>query len=294
MRIAIYGRQFGEDSFPYIKEVLRVLEKYGVEVIIYEPFRQFILDKNIGEAAGTGYFRADRDLPDGADFLLSLGGDGTLLDTVTLIRDSGLPVLGINLGRLGFLASINKVEIENAVKSLLQGDYTFDKRSLLHLETKEKLFGSLNYALNEMTLFKGDGSSMVIIHAYLNGELLNSYWADGLIVATPTGSTAYSLSCGGPIIAPESNNFVITPICPHNLSIRPLIVNDDSRLSFEVDSRASRFQVSLDSRKESVAAETKLTICKESFSINLVRLNNESYFGTLRKKLMWGLDTRNY
>ncbi|QEC50987.1 NAD+ kinase [Anseongella ginsenosidimutans] len=294
MRIAIYGRQFGEHSFPYIQEVLQILEKYDAEVSIYEPFRNFILEQQIGEAARTGVFSSHEDLPRDASFLLSLGGDGTLLDTVTLIRDSGLPVLGINLGRLGFLASINKIDIEKAIESLFQGEFTFDERSLLQLRTDDQLFGGLNYALNEMTIYRGEDASMIIIHSYLNGEFLNSYWADGLIVATPTGSTAYSLSCGGPIILPGSNNFLITPICPHNLSVRPVVVNDMSELSFEVDSRGCRFQVFMDSRKETVDIGTRLSIRKERFSINLVRLNNESYFGTLRNKLMWGLDTRNY
>lgn len=294
MRIAIYGRQFSENAFPYIKEVLQILEKHGAAVSIYKPFRDFISDQHIGEVARTGAFTSHEDLPRDAAFLLSLGGDGTLLDTVTLIRDSGLPVLGINLGRLGFLASINKIEIEKAIESLVQGEYTFDERSLLHLDTEKDLFGELNYALNEMTISRGEDASMILIHAYLNGELLNSYWADGLIVATPTGSTAYSLSCGGPIILPGSNNLLITPVCPHNLSVRPVVVNDTGELSFEVDSRGSRFEVFMDSRKRVVDIGTRLTVRKERFSINLVRLSNESYFGTLRDKLMWGLDTRNY
>lgn len=294
MRIAIYGRQFGEDSFSYIREVLRVLGKHDAEVSIYEPFRNFILRQRIHEAETTGVFSSHQDLPRDADFLLSLGGDGTLLDTVTLIRDSGLPVLGINLGRLGFLASINKADIQEAIAGLAEGRFSFDKRSLLHLKSDEKVFGELNYALNEMTIFRGEEASMIIIHAYLDGELLNSYWADGLIVATPTGSTAYSLSCGGPIILPGSNNLLITPICPHNLSVRPVVVNDESELSFEVDSRGASFQVFMDSRKEVVDIAAKLCVRKERFAINLVRLHNEQYFGTLREKLMWGLDTRNY
>src|SRR5690606_6148544 len=294
MRIAIYGRQFGEHSFPYIQEVLQVLERYGAEVSIYGPFRKFILEQQITEAERTGAFRSHSDLPAGADFMLSLGGDGTLLDTVTLIRDSGLPVLGINLGRLGFLASINKIDIAKAIESLVAGEFSLDERSLLHLNTDENLFEDLNYALNEMTIFRGEDASMIIIHAYLNGELLNSYWADGLIVATPTGSTAYSLSCGGPIILLGSNNFLITPISTHNMSVRPVVVNDASELSFEVDSRGSDFQEIMDSRKKTVEIGTELRVRKENFAINLVRLNNESYFGTLRNKLMWGLDTRNY
>src|SRR3546814_146667 len=275
MRIAIYGRPFGEQAFPYVKEVLRILESYRASVSIYKPFRDFLCDQQVDGADRSTSFYSHEDLPRDAEFLLSLGGDGTLLDTVTLIRDSGLPVLGINLGRLGFLASINKVDIEKAIKSLFDKEYTFEERSLLHLDAGEDLFGGLGYALNEMTIFRGEDTSMILIHAYLNGELLNSYWTDGLIVATPTGSTAYSLSCGGPIILPGSNNLVITPICPHNLSVRPVVVDDKSELSFEVESRGSRFQVSMDSRKRTVSLGTRLTVRKESFSINLVRLNNE-------------------
>lgn len=294
MRIAIYGRKVNENAFPYIKEVLQVLLKYDTRISIYQPFREFILGHDFAEAEGTDMFRSHEDLPRDADFLLSLGGDGTLLDTVTLIRDSGLPVLGINLGRLGFLASINKVDIEKAVESLVKGDFSIEKRSLLHLDSEEKIFGDLNYALNDVTIFRGEDASMIIVHAYLNGELLNSYWADGLIVATPTGSTAYSLSCGGPIILPGSSNLLITPICPHNLSARPVVLTDEARLSFEVDSRGSDFQIFMDSRKETVAIGARFHVQKEKFSINLVRLNNESFFGTLRNKLMWGVDTRNF
>lgn len=293
MRIAIYGRHFGESSLFYVQEVLHTLRENGVEILLYESFRDFMLEYKV-DVPFVKIFKDHQQLAAGADYLLSLGGDGTLLDTVTLVRDSGLPVLGINLGRLGFLASINKVDIRTAIQRLLAGEFTLDKRNLLNLQTTGDLFGELNYALNDITIQKKDRSPMIIIHAYLNGEFLNSYWTDGLIISTPTGSTAYSLSCGGPIVVPESNSFVITPISPHNLSVRPVIINDNSELVFEVDARASQFLLSLDSRTEITEVSTYIKVRKERFFMNLVRLNNESYLGTLRNKLMWGLDTRNY
>jgi NAD+ kinase len=229
-----------------------------------------------------------------ADVLISLGGDGTLLDTLSLIRDSGIPVIGINFGRLGFLASINKDEIRIAIKALHNKEYSLDKRTLLSLESKFDLFGEENFALNDITIHRRDKSAMMIIHAYMNNEFVNSYWADGLIIATPTGSTAYSLSCGGPIIYPSSQNFVITPIAPHNLNVRPVIIPDDVSLTFEVEARSAKFLVSCDSRTETVDRSVKLTLNKAAFHVNLIRLNNESYLTTLRNKLLWGIDTRNY
>ena len=223
-----------------------------------------------------------------------LFGYGTLLDTLALVRDSGLPIIGINFGRLGFLASINKDEIRTAIHALQNKEYALDKRSLLSLESKHGLFGEENFALNDITIHRRDNSAMMIIHAFMNGEFVNSYWADGLIIATPTGSTAYSLSCGGPIIYPSSQNFVITPIAPHNLNVRPLIIPDDVSLTFEIEARSAKFLVSCDSRTVTVDRSVKITLNKAAFSVNLVRLNNESYLTTLRNKLLWGIDTRNY
>jgi NAD+ kinase len=203
-------------------------------------------------------------------------------------------VIGINFGRLGFLASINKDEIKNAIEALLNGNYTFDKRSLLSLRSKHPLFGDENFALNDVTIHRRDNSAMMIIHAFINDEFINSYWADGLLIATPTGSTAYSLSCGGPIILPTAQNFVITPIAPHNLNVRPLIVPDDATLTFEVEARSAKFLVSCDSRTETVDRSVKIKIKKAGFHLNLIRLNDETYLTTLRNKLLWGIDTRNY
>ncbi|MCY1513685.1 NAD kinase [compost metagenome] len=226
--------------------------------------------------------------------LLSLGGDGTLLDILSLVRNAQIPVIGINFGRLGFLASINKNEIKTAIEALVNGNYSLDKRTVLNLESQNTLFLEENFALNDVTIHRRDNSAMMIIHAYMNDEFINSYWADGLIIATPTGSTAYSLSCGGPIIFPSSQNFVITPVAPHNLNVRPVIVPDHVNLTFEIEARSKKFLVSCDSRTETVDRSVKLTVNKADFGVNLIRLNNESYLTTLRNKLLWGIDTRNY
>jgi NAD+ kinase len=225
--------------------------------------------------------------------MISLGGDGTLLDTVTLIRNSGIPVLGINYGRLGFLANIGKEEIADAIDAIAERKYVLDKRTLLHLEANMPLFGQTPYALNDFSIYKKENSPMIKIYTYLNGEFLNTYWADGLIVATPTGSTGYSLSCGGPVVFPDSSSFVITPIAPHNLNIRPIVVPDNNIISFEVESRTDDFICSLDSRRVTTGKEVQIAVKKESFDIRLIRMNENNFLQTLREKLSWGLDKRN-
>jgi NAD+ kinase len=225
--------------------------------------------------------------------MISLGGDGTMLDTVTMVRDSGIPVLGINYGRLGFLANIGKEEIQGVIETIAERKYVLDKRTLIHLEANIPLFGKSPYALNEFTIHKKDSSPMIKIHTYLNGEFLNTYWSDGIIVATPTGSTGYSLSCGGPVVFPDSSSFVITPVSPHNLNIRPIIVPDNNIISFELEGRTDGFICTLDSRKEIIGKEVQLAVKKENFDINLIRLNENNFLQTLRSKLSWGLDKRN-
>jgi NAD+ kinase len=212
---------------------------------------------------------------------------------LTQVQDSGIPVLGINVGRLGFLSSISTQEINQCLDSLFKGHFTIDKRRLLRLDSSINLFGDVNYALNELTIHKKDSSSMIIINTYINGEYLNSYWADGLIIATPTGSTGYSLSCGGPIIAPYSENFVITPIAPHNLNVRPIVVSDENVISLEVEGRSQYFIASLDSRSVTIDSSVSLAIKKSDFTMNLLRIGNDNFLDTLRKKLNWGLDSRN-
>ncbi len=293
MRIAIYGREFNDSVLPFVQEVFDVLESYKTPVLVYQKYFDFIKDK-IKLPADIRIFNGHGELLGQTDVLVSLGGDGTLLDTLSLIRDSGIPVIGINFGRLGFLASINKGEIKKAIEALQNKEYSLDKRTLLSIASKHSLFGDENFALNDITIHRRDNSAMMIIHAYMNDEFVNSYWADGLIIATPTGSTAYSLSCGGPIIYPSSENFVITPIAPHNLNVRPFIIPDNVSLTFEIEARSTKFLLSCDSRTETVDRSVKITLNKAGFYVNLIRLNNESYLTTLRNKLLWGIDTRNY
>jgi len=293
MKIAIYGREFNNSVLPFVQDVFDALQEDGIEILVYQEYNDFIQDK-VKLPAHINTFSNHTELCCGADVLISLGGDGTLLDTLALVRDSGVPVIGINFGRLGFLASINKNEIKNAIQALLNHEYSLDKRTLLNVESKHHLFGDENFALNDITIHRRDNTAMMIIHAYMNDEFINSYWADGLIIATPTGSTAYSLSCGGPIIFPSAQNFVITPIAPHNLNVRPVIIPDDVTLRFEVEARSTKFLVSCDARTATVDRSVKITIKKAAFHVNLIRLNNESYLTTLRNKLLWGIDTRNY
>ena len=228
MNIAIYARTGSEAVNPFLQELLNQISIAGGNFVIYHPFFNYLRQNSVELPERTQSFSTHDEIKDKVDFLFTLGGDGTLLETLTMVKDSGIPVLGINTGRMGFLANVPGDKIKEAVDAIFGERYSIDKRSLIRLETNRALFGDTNYALNEITIHKKDSSSMIIIHTYLNGEYLNSYWADGLIIATPTGSTGYSLSCGGPIIAPQSENFVITPIAPHNLNVRPLIISDES------------------------------------------------------------------
>ena len=292
MRIAIYSRGLEENQHQEINLLLKELVVHDVEPVFYQDFfNKFYSAVDFKTKYST--FNSSADLDDSIDCMISLGGDGTLLDTVTLVRDKGTPVLGINYGRLGFLANIGKGDLKTAVEALVNGTYVIDKRTLIHLDANIPLFGDIPYALNEFTLLKKDSSSMIKIHTYLNGEFLNTYWADGLIVATPTGSTGYSLSCNGPVVFPDSASFVITPVAPHNLNIRPIIVPDNTIVSFEVEGRTDGFLCTLDSRRELVSKDIQLAVKKETFGINLIRLNENNFLQTLRNKLSWGLDKRN-
>ncbi len=292
MKIAIYSRSIENNQHQDIIQLLDELAISGVELVFYQDFfNQFYSAINIRAKYST--FNSSEDLDKSIDFIISLGGDGTLLDTVTLVKNSGIPVAGINYGRLGFLANIGKEELHTAVQALLNRTYVLDKRTLIHLDANIPLFGNEPYALNEFTLHKKDSSPMIKIHTYLNGEFLNTYWADGLIVATPTGSTGYSLSCNGPVVFPDSDCFVITPVSPHNLNIRPIVVPDNNIISFEVEGRTDGFLCTLDSRREIVTKEIQLAVKKENFGINLIRLNENNFLQTLRNKLSWGLDKRN-
>lgn len=292
MKIAIYGRPTKDNLSEHIQVLFNKLNESKVELLIYEPFYRFI-SQELTLTPSFKTFQSHTELKEGVNFMLSLGGDGTFLETLMYVRDSGIPILGINTGRLGFLATVAKTEIDSAIDALLNKKYTIETRSLLNLTTPNKLFGDLNYALNELTIMKKDSLAMVTVNAYINGEYLNSYFADGLIVATPTGSTAYSLSCGGPLVMPGSENFLITPIAPHNLNVRPLIISDNNVITLKISGRSKQYLVTMDSRSEVVDSSVELTLKKANFYPNLVKLENQSFFNTIRNKLLWGLDKRN-
>jgi NAD+ kinase len=292
MKVAIYSRGLDFEQENPLLVLMEELVRYDTDVLVFQPLlQQFSLPGHLHEKVTP--FAVSADLGAGTDCLISLGGDGTLLDAVALVRDKNIPILGINFGRLGFLASISKEEVASAVDSLVNHTFLLDKRTLIHLDSNEKLFGETPFGLNEFAIHKRDTAPMVKIHTYLNGEFLNTYWADGLIVSTPTGSTGYNMSCNGPILFPESASFVITPVAPHNLNVRSIIVPDNNIVSFEVEGRGDQIICALDARREIVSKNIQLAVRREKFGINLVRLNENSFLSTLRTKLTWGLDKRN-
>lgn len=292
MKAAIYSRVMEEGQIKDVQLFFDELTNQKIEPVIYQYFYEQISGK-IGLPADTKTFSLSEHLTDEVEFIISLGGDGTLLDTITLVRDKDISIMGINFGRLGFLASIGREDVQTSVKAIAKRSYIIDKRTMIHLDADLPLFGNVPYALNEFSVHKRDIDPMIKIHTYLNGEFLNTYWADGLIVATPTGSTGYSLSCGGPIVFPDSGSFVITPVAPHNLNVRSIIVPDDNIISFEVESRSENIICSLDSRREIVGKNVQLAVRKESFPANLVRLSENNFLQTIHNKLTWGLDKRN-
>ncbi len=290
MKIAIYSRGLEPDLRGQLNILLDELQKHDIKITLFASLAEYDLGLF---SKSLSFFTGSHDLDSNIDFLISLGGDGTILDAVTLVRDKNIPILGINFGRLGFLAGISKEDLTIAVDSLVGSTYVVDKRTLIHLDADLPLFGETPFGLNEFAIHKRDTSPMIKIHTYLNGEFLNSYWADGLIVATPTGSTGYNMSCGGPIVFPDSASFVITPVAPHNLNVRPIIVPDDNIISFEIEGRSDQFICVLDARREIVDKDIQLAVKKEKFTVNLVRLNENNFLSTLRTKLTWGLDKRN-
>lgn len=292
MKVAIYSRGGENVQSADLQNLTDELAKVRISPVVHEDlFHQ--VSHALTDASSINTFKDSDDLDDTFDCMISLGGDGTLLDTVTLVRDKNIPVLGINFGRLGFLASLGKENLESVVQALANHSYVVDQRTLIHMDANIPLFGDTPYGLNEFAIHKRDTSSMIKIHTYLNGEFLNTYWADGLIVATPTGSTGYSLSCNGPVVFPDSGSFVITPVAPHNLNVRPIIVPDNNIISFELEGRTDQFICTLDSRKEFVDRNVQLAVKKEDFTISLVRLHEKNFLQTLREKLAWGFDTRN-
>ena len=292
MKVAIYSRGGENVQSTDLQNLTDELAKSRISSVVHEDIFDQV-SHALTDATSFSTFKGSDDLDDTFDCMISLGGDGTLLDTVTLVRDKNIPVLGINFGRLGFLASLGKENLESVVQALANRSYVVDQRTLIHMDANIPLFGETPYGLNEFAIHKRDTSSMIKIHTYLNGEFLNTYWADGLIVATPTGSTGYSLSCNGPVVFPESGSFVITPVAPHNLNVRPIIVPDNNIISFELEGRTDQFICTLDSRKEFVDRNVQLAVKKEDFTISLVRLHEKNFLQTLREKLAWGFDTRN-
>ncbi len=292
MKVALYARGIrNQESREVFQEVLDYLHLQQAEVLIHPSLADEMGHLQLKKKPDVLHAQDFLRYP--PDYLISIGGDGTILDTLNIVRDSGVPVLGINTGRFGFLSSCRASEVQGALAELFSKSYSTEDRTVLMLESNYPAFDDFPYALNDFVLHKKESSSMVIVHAYLNGEFLNSYWADGLIIATPTGSTGYSLSCGGPILFPQSGSFVITPIAPHNLNVRPAVISDDHVLSFEIEGRSRSFLCSLDARSESIRHDIQLAVKKADFPFRLIRLSNENFLSTLRTKLMWGLDNRN-
>ena len=291
MNIFIHGINLQKEFIPYIELLVEILKNRECRIFFTESFakslKKMALNIKPFETidSRTGFQEMD--------FALSVGGDGTLLDTVIQIGRNETPIIGINTGRMGFLATVAKENIQDAMNDLFSGEYTLESRSLVTVESTGSLFNGMNFGLNEFTIHKRDTSSMIIVHTFINGQYLNSYWADGLIVATPTGSTGYSLSCGGPLITPGARNFVITPVSPHNLNVRPIVVPDESIISFKIEGRSENFLISLDSRSMPIDATVELKLRKADFSARLVKFLGYNYFDTLRQKLNWGFDMRN-
>ncbi len=295
MLLAIFGRYFKDERFAEIQQFFNCLETKKIDFVIYRKYYEDCIRNGLNLPSKLKTFDNHKDFVQYKfDYLISIGGDGTILNSIEYIRNTELPVVGINTGRLGFLAGVSAPNACKAIDDIEKGHYSIDSRTLLQLESDVEIFSGVQYALNDFVIHKKDTSSMVTIHTFINGEFLNSYWSDGLIISSPTGSTGYNLSCGGPILYPSSESFVITPISPHNLNVRPIIVSDKNVISFEIEGRSNSFLATLDSRSESINQKVQLAIRKADFSYNLVRLNDENYLSTLRQKLMWGSDNRNF
>lgn len=291
MKIAIHGRKIDGKSRLYIQQLLECVREKGSKIVVSSAFLKNLKETGLS-LEGNDSFDGKSGLED-VDFVFSVGGDGTLLETVSYVGELELPIVAINTGRLGFLATISKEMIPQAVQALYQNEFSFEYRTLLKVHSDKDIFNGKNFGLNDFTILKKDTSSMITVHAYIDGEYLNSYWADGLIVATPTGSTGYSLSCGGPVVLPQSNNFIVTPVSPHNLTVRPMVVSDNSVISFEIEGRSKNFLVSLDTRSYTVDASVQMAVSKEDFQAKLVKLDGYNFLDTLRMKLNWGYDARN-
>lgn len=292
MIITIYGKSFNPSFKPYIEELFRTLDDHNVDYYIFKPFNHFLQEDSGCSPKPAGLFTSYDDTPRDADFMISIGGDGTFLEAVPFVRNFNIPIIGLNSGRLGFLANIAKEEITPALTAIFNENYEIETRSLLKLENKTELFGDLNFALNEVTIQKTN-STMINIDTYLDNEYLNTYWTDGLILSTPTGSTAYSLSVGGPIVMPGSNNFIIAPIASHNLTVRPMVLPDNKNITLRIKSRNKRFLVTADNRTATLDESFVVNLCKADFYLKMLKLPNNCFYSTIRNKLMWGADKRN-
>ncbi|HEY5692192.1 MAG TPA: NAD kinase [Cyclobacteriaceae bacterium] len=291
MRIGIHGKEVKGQQIKFIENLFSVLAANKVDARVSSRFLKYLKTPRFDHAKLKSFEVGDS--LKGLDAFISLGGDGTLLDSITYIGKNETPIMGINTGRLGFLATISRDETEKALEHLFNGTFQTDSRTVITLGADKPLFGGLNFALNDFTIIKKDTSSMINIHVFVDKELLNSYWSDGIIVSTPTGSTGYSLSCGGPLLYPRSESFVITPVSPHNLTARPIVISDNSEISFHIEGRSKKFLISLDSRVEAIDGSVNLRVKKGKFKVHLIQMPGQHYFKTLRQKLNWGLDIRN-
>ncbi len=291
MKIAVYGKSINHSLKENFEILFNNFSEKNIEFLIYKPFYDFLKNSMNLNLSVNSYFTSYNDLNNNIDLIISVGGDGTFLETITIIKNKDIPVLGINTGRLGFLATVSPNDISKLTNFIIDGNYTFEERTLLKLNTKG-LFDDFSYALNDITIQKV-GSGLITIHTYLDDEYLNSYWADGLIIATPTGSTAYSLSVGGPIMVPNIGNFIISPITPHTLSVRPIVVPDFIKITLKVESRDLEYILSLDHQSKRLNNSIDINISKGDYKIKLLKLPDTSYYQTLRNKLMWGIDKRN-
>lgn len=291
MKIVVFGKQLEEAHVPYLKQLFDELHHRKAEVFVFKTYYEK-LAKKINFVSIPAVFTTLEDIKN-VDFLFSIGGDGTLLDAVPYVKDSHTPILGINLGRLGFLSSISKFELQQAIDHIYEKNFTVDQRALLTLIKPSNLFGNLNFALNDATVYRDNKTSLVAVHVYVDDMFLNTYWGDGLIIATPTGSTAYSLSVGGPIITPGSENFVIAPIASHNLTVRPIVISDKSSIKLKIEGRENKYLMTMDSRLATIKKTEEIILGKSDFKINLVRMPEHNFFSTIREKLFWGVDIRN-
>lgn len=291
MKIALFGKGYTSQHQQYLQLLVDELDRSGIEVLFYEPYLKTVSSQLLFPHPPKSFSKYS-EVKNQVDMLFSVGGDGTILDTVPYVRDSGIPIMGINLGRMGFLSSISKNEIVEAVRNVREGNYLLDRRSLLQLDAPENLFGELNFALNDITIYRNAPAALIVVHVFVDDLFLNSYYGDGLIVSTPTGSTAYSLSVGGPIVSPGSQNFIIAPIASHNLTVRPIVIQDTSIIKIQIEGREEKFLMSMDSRQSTIGKEDEIIIKKCDFEINLVRMPNKNFYETIRDKLHWGMDYR--